>query len=197
MNPQHTNGRLVAGVRDGDVEALGRLYERHKALVYRTALAITRDEAAAEDILQEVFLRVYVYAHRFDETAPLEPWLYRVTVNQAYSWVSRAKRLFRAVQGALDRLKSSAQWQSGPEKAAEEREQWQHLQKAIDALSPVQQIVVVLHYLEGLSLQEIAEVLDIPQGTVKSRLHYARRKLREAMQEQERRLVPEVAYDFT
>jgi len=84
-----------------------------------------------------------------------------------------------------------------PEKAAEDQERWQSLQQAIDALPPGHHIVVVLYYLEGLSLQEIANVMDIPEGTVKSRLHHARRKLREAMQEQEHRLVPEVAYDFT
>lgn len=197
MSTLHPDAMLVAGIRDGNLEALGQLYERHKSLVHRTALAITRDEVAAEDILQEVFLRVYVYAHRIDETAPLEPWLYRVTVNQAYSWLSRAKRWFHALQGMLDRLVSTPQWQSGPEKAAVDQEQLQFLQDAIDALPPSHHVVVVLYYLQGLNLHEIAEIMEIPEGTVKSRLHYARRKLRKAMQEQERRLVPEVAYDFT
>ena len=197
MSTQHTDSSLVAGVREGDLEALGELYERHKHLVYRTALAITGDEPAAEDILQEVFLRVHTYAHRIDETMPLEPWLYRVTANQAYSWISRARRWFHAVQGSLDRWISHPERQSGPEKAAEEQEQWQSLQKAIDTLSPGPRTVIVLHYLEGLSLHEIAAVMDIPEGTVKSRLHYARQTLRKVIEEQERMLVPEVVYDFT
>lgn len=146
---------------------------------------------------QEVFLRVHTYAHRIDDSVPLEPWLYRVTANQTYSWIGRAKRWVCALPGALDRWTSSTKWQSGPEKAAEEQEQWQHLQQAIDALPPDHHIVVVQHYLDGSSLQEIAGALDIPEGTVKSRLHYARRRLRKAIQEQERRLVPEVAYDYT
>ena len=123
--------------------------------------------------------------------------MYRVTANQTYSWIGRAKRWVCALPGALDRWTSSTKWQSGPEKVAEEQEQWQHLQQAIDTLPPDHHIVVVLHYLDGLSLQEIAGVLDIPEGTVKSRLHYARRRLRKAIQEQERRLVAEVAYDYT
>jgi RNA polymerase sigma-70 factor (ECF subfamily) len=71
------------------------------------------------------------------------------------------------------------------------------LQQAIDALPANHRVVIVLYYLEGLSLKEIAYVAGVPEGTVKSRLYYAREKLRKTILEQERRLVPEVAYDFT
>jgi len=64
-------------------------------------------------------------------------------------------------------------------------------------LPPGHRVVIILHYLEGLSLKEIAYVIDVPEGTVKSRLHYARESLRKTILERERRLVPEVAYDFT
>ncbi len=192
-----TDAWLVSRVRDGDLDALGELYERHKALVYRTALAIIHDEEAADDVLQDVFLRIHTYAHRIDTTLPLEPWLYRVTVNQAYSWITHAKRWVRTIQAVLGRWLSAPEWQVGPEKLTEEREKWQHLQNAIDALPPSHRSVVVLHYLEGLGLEDIAAVLEIPEGTVKSRLYYARKKLRKAVLEHERRLVPEVVYDFT
>jgi len=195
MTAQHTDAWLVVRVRDGDLEALGELYERYKTSVYRTALAITCDERAAEDILQDAFLRVYTYAYSIDETVPLGPWLYRVTVNLAYSWTSRVKRWFHTLQNTLDRWTSSAQWR--PEAVAEEREWRQALQQAIDALPPGHRVVIILHYLEGLSLKEIAYVIDVPEGTVKSRLHYARESLRKTILERERRLVPEVAYDFT
>jgi RNA polymerase sigma-70 factor (ECF subfamily) len=195
MTVQHTDGWLVSRIRDGDLEALGKLYERYKTQIYRTALAITRDERAAEDILQEAFLRVYTYADRIDETVPLGPWLHRVTVNLAYSWTSRVKRWLYSLQDALDRWTSSAQ--RYPEQAVEERERRQILHQAIDALSIDHRVVIVLYYLGGLSLKEIAYVTGVPEGTVKSRLHYARKSLREAIMERERRLVPEVAYDFT
>jgi len=195
MTTQHTDGRLVIRVRDGDLEALGELYERHKAQVYRTALAITRDEGAAEDILQETFLRIYTYADRIDESLPFEPWLYRVTVNLAYSWISRVKRWLNSLQASLDRWVLPIQ--RYPEKAAEKHEQWQVLQRAIDSLPPAHRVVIILFYLEELSLKEIAYVVDVPEGTVKSRLYYARESLRKALVERERRLVPEVVYDFT
>lgn len=195
MTVQHADGCLVARVEEGDLEALGELYERYKTPMYRTALAITRDEKAAEDILQEAFLRVYAYAHSIDKTVSLGPWLYRVTVNLAYSWTRQVKRWLHTFQDTFERWTSGAQWR--PETTTEEQEWRQILQQAIDALSPRHRVVITLHYLEGLSLREIAYVTGVPEGTVKSRLHYARESLRKTILEREHRLVPEVAYDFT
>ena len=195
MTAQHADGQLVVRLREGDLESLGELYERYNRLVYRTALAITCDERAAEDILQDAFLRVYTYADRINETVPLGPWLYRVTVNLAYSWTSRVKRWWHTLQDTFDNLALPPQYH--PEAVAEDQEWRRLLQQAIDALPPRHRVVIILHYLEGLSLKEIAYVIDAPEGTVKSRLHYARERLRKALLEQERRLVPEVAYDFT
>ena len=195
MTVQHNDGPLVVRVQDGDLEALGELYEKYKASVYRTALAITRDEKAAEDILQEAFLRVYTYAHSIDEAMPLGPWLYRVTVNLSYSWTRQVKRWLQSLQDVVDRWTVPAQWH--PETLTEEQEWRQILLQAVDALPPRHRVVVILHYLEELSLKEIAYVLDVPEGTVKSRLHYARESLKRAILEREHRLVPEVAYDFT
>jgi RNA polymerase sigma-70 factor (ECF subfamily) len=195
MTVQHDDGPLVARVQDGDLEALGELYEKYKTSVYRTALAITRDEKAAEDILQEAFLRVYTYAHSINKAMPLGPWLYRVTVNLSYTWTRQVKRWLQSLQDILDRWTVSTQWH--PEKLTEEQEWRQILLQAVDALPPRHRVVVILHYLEELSLKEIAYVLDVPEGTVKSRLYYARESLKEAILEREQRLVPEVAYDFT
>jgi RNA polymerase sigma-70 factor (ECF subfamily) len=195
MTVDNADGHLVVRIRDGDIEALGELYERYKAPMYRTALAITRDAKAAEDILQEAFLRVYTYSHTIDETVPLGPWLYRVTVNFAYTWIRQVKRRLQSFQDVLDRWASSAQWH--PEVITEEEEWRQVLQQAIDTLPDRHRVVIILHYLEGLSLKEIAYVIGAPEGTVKSRLHYARESLRKIIMEREHRLVPEVAYDFT
>ena len=195
MTEHHTDGWLILRIRGGDVDALGELYERYKTQVYRTAVAITRDERAAEDILQEAFIRVYTYAGTIDENLTLGPWLYRVTVNLAYSWTTRVKRWLSFIQDIFDHWISPAQ--RHPEMVAEEQE-WKHnLWQALDVLPPAHRVVTILHYLEGLSLREIAYVMDIPEGTVKSRLHYARETLKKAIQERGRRLVPEVAYDFT
>jgi RNA polymerase sigma-70 factor (ECF subfamily) len=195
MTVRHADGCLVARVQAGDLEALGELYEQYKTSVYRTALAITCDEKAAEDILQEAFLRVYTYAHSIDVTLPLGPWLYRVTVNLAYSWARQVKRWLLSLQDIVDRWTIPTQWH--PEATTEDDEWRQIIRQAVDALPSRHRIVVILHYLEGLSLKEISYVTQVPEGTVKSRLHYARESLRKAILEREHRLVPEVAYDFT
>jgi len=84
-----SDGELIQQLQNADLEALGLLFERHRARVYHTALAIVRDPEAAEDILQDCFLKVYVNAKRIDPNRPLAPWLYRVTVNLSYTWLSR------------------------------------------------------------------------------------------------------------
>ncbi|MBS3783604.1 MAG: RNA polymerase sigma factor [Anaerolineae bacterium] len=192
---QEEDGSLVARVRNGDIDALGELYERHHSQVYRTATAITHDERMAEDILQEVFLRVNRYADSFDQTQPFEPWLYRITVNLCYTWTNRAKRWVYTVQDTIERLRAPSR--RDPEKVTESREQRALLRRAIDSLPDSHRVVVVLYYLEGLSVNEVAYALGVPEGTVKSRLYYAREKLRKAVTEQEVGVLSEVVYDFT
>jgi RNA polymerase sigma-70 factor (ECF subfamily) len=195
MSLEYEDGLLVARVRDGDIAALGKLYERYKAKVYRTATAITHDERMAEDILQEVFLRVNRYADSFDNGQPFEPWLYRITVNLSYSWTNRAKRWVNLFQDAIDRLRAPSK--RDPERVTEDREQRELLKRAIDGLPDSHRVVVILYYLEGLSVSEVAYVLGVPEGTIKSRLYYAREKLRKAIAEQQEGVLSEVVYDFT
>jgi RNA polymerase sigma-70 factor (ECF subfamily) len=195
MSLEYEDGLLVARVRDGDIDALGKLYERYKAKVYRTATAITHDERMAEDILQEVFLRVNRYADSFDNGQPFEPWLYRITVNLSYSWTNRAKRWVNFFQDAIERLRAPSK--RDPERVAEAREQREFLKRAIDGLPDSHRVVVILYYLEGLSVSEVAYVLGVPEGTIKSRLYYAREKLRKAIAEQQEGVLSEVVYDFT
>ena len=78
---QKEDSELIKQLQNGSLDALGVLYERYRHMVYRTALAITSDTEAASDLLQDVFLRLYRFADRFDSTRPLEPWLYRMTTN--------------------------------------------------------------------------------------------------------------------
>jgi RNA polymerase sigma-70 factor (ECF subfamily) len=192
---QQEDGALVARVRDGDIDALGVLYERYKSQVYRTAVAITHDERMAEDILQEVFLRVNRYAGSFDQTQPFEPWIYRITVNLSYSWTNKAKRWVSFFQDALERLKAPSR--RNPERVTESREESALLRKAIESLPDSHRVVVILYYLEDLSVSEVAYALGVPEGTIKSRLYYAREKLRKAIADRERGLLSEVVYDFT
>ena len=174
-----TDSQLIQRVCEGDLSALGTLYDRYRLLVFRTALAITHDRQSAEDILQEAFLKINAYAKRIDLSLPLEPWLYRVTVNLAYTWVSRRSRWLTSLETVIDRLVAPARTNS--EYRAEMSELQSVIQQAIDSLPPAQRMTVILYYLNDLSLKEISYILDCPVGTVKSRLHYGREHLKDCL----------------
>jgi RNA polymerase sigma-70 factor (ECF subfamily) len=171
-----SDGELIERLRQDDLDALGGLFERYRDRVFRTALVIVRDPAVAEDILQDCFLKVYANAQRIDTNRPLVPWLYRVTVNLSYTWLSRGKNHRTPLDNVVDLLISPMK--QAPDRLTEQTELRQNVRKAIHDLSIDQRVVVVLYYLNGLNLQDIAEILDLPIGTVKSRLYYARENLR-------------------
>ncbi len=187
---------LIRKLQAGEMEALGTLFERYSTAVYRTALAITRDERAAEDILQECFLRMYTYAASIDPKRPLRPWLYRVTVNLAYDHVNAARRRVHPLDDVLEWLNTLTSAFPAPDRRVEETELLYLVRDVIAELPAAHRAVIVLFYLENLSIEEIATIMELPAGTVKSRLHYARERLRE-MLTQRQRPVPEVAYEFT
>ena len=101
-----SDSELIQRLRESDLDALGVLFERYRARVFRTALIIVHDPAAAEDILQDCFLKVYAHADRIDTDRPLVPWLYRVTVNLSYTWLSRGRGRRTPLDKVVDRLVS-------------------------------------------------------------------------------------------
>jgi RNA polymerase sigma-70 factor (ECF subfamily) len=174
-----SDGALVEALRGQNLDALGILFDRYYTQLYRTALAILHDEAAAEDVVQDCFLRLHRYAERIDTSLSLLPWLYRVTVNLSYTWVTRRQRKRISLEGLIDQLMSPAS--QSPDQMMEIRDMQQRVRAAVNILPLNQKIVVVLHYQNGLSVEEIADVVECPVGTVKSRLYYARETLRRAL----------------
>jgi RNA polymerase sigma-70 factor (ECF subfamily) len=174
-----TDAALIASLCDDDLKALGVLFDRYHAQVYRTAVGITQDSAVAEDITQDCFLRLYRYAERIDTSLPLAPWLYRVTVNLSYTWLSRNKKRSVSLESVMDYLMSSPR--QAPDKLAESAGLREEVRRAIHTLNFNQRVVVVMYYLNELSLEEISDVLNCPVGTVKSRLYYARENLRNSL----------------
>ena len=185
---------LILKIQDGNLDALGVIYDRHRRLVYRTALAICNDPEAAADLLQDVFLRLHRFADRVDPERPLEPWLYRVTANQSYTWVKRHQRWTHPLEEIAEWLSSGVK--NSPQYITEQDDESKRIQVAIAKLSLPQRVVVVMYYINDLSLHEIAEILEIPEGTVKSRLHYGRNALKNhlGLDEQTTR---EIQYEFT
>jgi RNA polymerase sigma-70 factor (ECF subfamily) len=185
---------LIARAKEGDFVAFERLYEMHRSAIFRTALAITNDRAVAEEILQDTFLRAYKNLTRVRDGVSLSPWLYRIAVNLAYDWTSKQKRWLAAVHNVFERIVNSTSL--SPERSLEEQEVQNLLYEAINRLEFKQRTTLVLFYLQDFSLTEIAEVMDCPVGTVKSRLHYARTNLKQELLT-DRRLPGSLIYEFT
>jgi len=186
------DAELVSRIRDGDLGAFETLYAKYKRRLYQTALAITGDSGAAEEVLQDCFVRAYQAMDRVNAATSLAPWLYRITVNLSYNWSSRRRRWPLELDSLIDRLIAGPT--ASPEVAAEGTELRQIVWDAVSSLSFKHRSVVVLFYVQGLSLKEIAYILDCPVGTIKSRLHYACQSLRSKLSE-DRRLAGEVAYE--
>jgi RNA polymerase sigma-70 factor (ECF subfamily) len=170
------DGDLVPRIQNGDLDAFEALYLKYKNELYRTALAITRDHGAAEELLQDCLLRAYDHIDSVDGCSSLRPWLHRIIVNLSYNWATKKRLRLVSLDDVFERLLSMPR--SSPERAFERQEVMQVLDDAIKSLSMPQRVAIVLFYSQGFNLTEIAYVLDCPVGTVKSRLHNARRALK-------------------
>ena len=147
----------------GSAAALEQLFRAHWGRAYRAALLVVGDAAAAEDIAQESFLAAVRALDRFDRRRPFGPWLHRIVVNRAIDW-GRARALRREL--ALDGVAEPAD----VAEAVRGGERTEELAGALASLVPEQRAVIVLRYLLDYTPGEIAELLDLPRGTVNSRL---------------------------
>jgi RNA polymerase sigma-70 factor, ECF subfamily len=195
MNTAPSDSVLIEALKNGELNALGSLYDRHKQMVFRTALVITGDSEAAGDLLHDVFLRLHRFADLVDSSRPLEPWLYRMTVNQANTWVKRSRRWLRSFEDVADWL-VGAKRPSDPSPITQDEELDQVMQ-AVSKLPMPQRVVVVLYYLNDLSLQEISEILKVPVGTVKSRLHYGREAIKKELLASKNGTLSDLQCEFT
>ena len=166
---------LVHAARHGDTIAFDNLFYRYRDGIYRLGLAITKDPSAAEEIVVDTFARAHRAIDRLEPDDSLRPWLYRVAVNLSYNRRPRKGVTFSSLDDGTEDIAAEGE---SPSDVAERTERRRFVLECVDTLGPKHKIVVVLHYLNGLNLAEIAEIVEVPVGTVKSRLHYALRKLR-------------------
>jgi RNA polymerase sigma-70 factor (ECF subfamily) len=152
----------VRGAQAGSVSDLEALFRDHWPRAYRAAYLVVHDAAAAEDIAQEAFLAAVRALDRFDRRRPFGPWLHRIVVNRAIDW-TRARALRREVGD--EQLAAAEARTEAPRRALAEG-----IAAALAALSPEHRAVIVLRYLLEYTPGEIAELLDLPRGTVNSRL---------------------------
>lgn len=179
--PMQDDRQLVALAQQGDPEAFAQLVRRHQKMVYNLALGKTGSHHDAEEVTQTAFLNAWQGIRSFQGKAAFSSWLYRLTANAAIDLLRRR----RAPALSLDDpdLPPLADRDPGPEEVSLTAERRRLLWQAIDRLPEAQRAPLVLREMEGLSYREIAQALDLEEGTVKSRLARARLLLRRLLVE--------------
>lgn len=167
---------LAVLAQAGNREAFGELVNRYVGQARRVARAVLREPADADDAVQDAFLSALRNLGRFDPGRPFGPWLLRIVANAATDRLRR--RRVRAVEPIGPEM---ATHEAGPDRVAERAALGEALRAALQTLPERQRVAVVLFDVEGYSHREIAEVLGVPEGTVRSHVFHARRALREAL----------------
>ncbi len=174
---------LIAQAAAGDPSAFHLLVERHRSMVYRVAYQFAGNHHDAEDIAQEVFIKIYRSLERFRQDAQLTSWIYRIVMNACIDHRRRHSPAGAAPFGEEAELKmlNTPEEAPGPEARAYAGELGQLLDAEIGRLPPGQRIVFVMRHHQGLKLCEIASALGLAEGTVKRQLHAAVHRLRQAL----------------
>jgi RNA polymerase sigma-70 factor, ECF subfamily len=182
---------LLAYRSGGDRQAFEELVRRFEKEMYGYLRHYLGDAEMAEDVFQQTFLQVHLKCDQFEEGRKVRPWLYTVATNQAIDYQRRNRRHraasldrrksrdFEGEPGALVEMLGGSE--NGPGEEAETAEQVEQLRQAVEELPEATRQVVTLVYFQGLKYREAADILEIPVGTVKSRLHTAIQKLSELM----------------
>jgi len=165
---------VVRRVVAGETELFEILMRRYNQRVYRAVRAIVRDDAEAEDVLQQAYVNAYQHLHRFEERARFSTWLTRIAINEALARVRRNKQW--TMEESMPELESQ---EHDPERQAASSELREVMESEISALPEMYRAVLMLREVEGLSTAETAECLSISEDLVKQRLHRARTILRD------------------
>lgn len=170
---------LIERWHSGDSDAFEALFRQYEKLVFRTAYLIIGDVEKARDVMQEVFVAVWKSRRTFNpEKGKFTTWLHRITVNKCSRRQGKHRPTFLSLEETQEKGFQPESNDDLPEELTISREEYDGLMKALSMLDTKYRSVVVLRYFGDLSCEEIARAVDIPLGTVKSRLHYALKSLR-------------------
>lgn len=182
---------LVAKCQAGDRTAFRKLVQRYERRVYSIAFGFVRNREDALDLTQDAFVKVYRNLESFQATSSFYTWMYRVVVNVCIDFIRRERKHKKGVDyndtlehsGAAEGESPVVSVTTGrsPAKALSSKELGQKLVEGINNLAPAHKEILLLREVDGLSYEELAEVLEIPKGTVMSRLHHARLNLKKRL----------------
>ena len=168
----------IEAVLHGEREAFSQLVAKYQRPLYAALRRLARNHADTDDLLQEAFVRAYQHLKDFDRSRPFYPWLHRIAVNLAITFMQRRSRQTNFSGLNTEEIFPAAPESDNPDEKAERSEMMAALEKAIERLPAEQRVVLLLRTREDLSYQELSERLGIEMGTVMSRLARAREKLR-------------------
>lgn len=176
--PHHSDQEVVEKACGGDVQAFRQLVERHQGFVYRVAYRLVGTVGDAEDITQESFIRLWKNLHRYRPNIKLTTWLYKIVTNLCLDFLKSGQNRSRKRMVDLDDYNDMKNAEPADQALIDEE-----LRVAVDslaaALSPKQRAVFILRDVEQVAMPEIAEILAMDPGKVKSNLYYARKKVSE------------------
>lgn len=177
---------LVKAHLQGDERAFQVLFKKYREMIGGLVFSIVKEESQVEDISQDVFLIIHRNLAKFRGQSALKTWIYRIAVNEALRFLNKSKRWVSLPDNDWERSRSHStivvfnQGES-PERIMIDGERKVFVQEAIDALKPPHRVILTLFYLQDMDVKEISEILEIPEGSVKSRLFYARDALKKAL----------------
>lgn len=184
-----SDNELIAQFRSGNESAYNELVRRHHGRIYGLVYNMTGNREDAQDMTQEVFLRAYKALNRFQGKSAFSTWIYRIAVNRTINFLKKRKNRYALslddADMGLERDPAflEASEQIGPDGKLKLSEFQEKLNKALLTLSEKHRTVVVMHDIQGVSHDEIAQVMKCSSGTVRSRLFYARRQLQAELSE--------------
>jgi len=184
---------LVKRVKTGDQRAFKLLVERYQRKIYAVALGMVKDKEEALDISQEAFVKVYKYLDHFKGDSSFYTWLYRITVNICIDAL-RKKQALRGEQVELDEAVKmdtaeanigalGSRLGTNPQKSALRKELAEKIQQALETVPEKHRAILLLREVEGMSYEDLSRTLEIPKGTVMSRLFHARTKVQKILSE--------------
>jgi len=180
---------VIKECQKGNIDAFDILVDRYKERVYSLAYQMIGDHISADDVTQEVFIRAFRGLPKFRGKCSFFTWLYRITINCSYRYLRKNMSFLKKVSNEvdpavyLDENTKSKLASKSPYKILEMKETMDLLSRSIDKLSVKHKTAIIMFEIQGLSIQDIAQVMNTSPGTVKSRLHHARMKLRKSMEE--------------
>jgi RNA polymerase sigma-70 factor (ECF subfamily) len=181
--------RLAKLARNGDRGAFAELVELYKDKIYHLAYRMLNNKHEAEDAVQETFMRVYTNLHRYDEQQKFSTWIFRIGTNHCIDRLRKRKHSAYSLDAEMPDGEGNDYYsmlpgnEDTPEQQIILSETQLLIRKAIDALPEKYKSVVILRYLQDMSLQEISDVLDMPVTTVKTRVHRGREYLRKRLEQ--------------